>query len=212
MKQIIVDEYLLSDGSIDVASLREDLFDYFNTLHYMLSDTEFDAIASHALGWIQDHLANHDVFERSVQSKAMEMSSGDHHADYYKALLLRRDQLLAARDVFREYTSKLREIFSDDRESVLQSLKRFDFDHGIYLRAVEYAQVRDEQLMDYETLLEGEIEDIEAAIASEEQYMDLESADGDSTEKPKKRVRKSASSTGSAEKKTKSKRFFHKNI
>ncbi len=209
MRELIVDEYLLPDGSVDVVALRDDLFDYFNTLHYMLSDTEFDMIASHALGWIQDHLKDGSVFDGSVQAKAHEMSSGDHHGDYYKALILRRDQLLAARDVFREYTSRLREIFSDDRENVIAALKQFDFETGIYLRATEYANARNQAMQDYGLMLDSELEDVEEAIAQEEQFMNLDS--GDTEEKPKKRTTRKTTSTTSA-KKAKTKRYFHRNI
>jgi hypothetical protein len=212
MKQIIADEYIQDDGSIDIASLRHDLFDYFNTLHYMLSDTEFDLIARHALGWIQDHLADHNVFEDSIRSKAREISSGDHHGDYYRALILRRDQLLAARDVFREYTSRLREIFSDDREQVLASLHAFNFEEGIYLRATEYAQARDQAVQDFGTLLDGEIEEIESAIENEEQILDLETADRSELEKPVRKPRLKKSEDSVAEKKPRSRRYFHRNI
>lgn len=209
MKQLVVDEYIQPDGSVDVASLREDLFDYFNTLHYMLTDTEFDHIAQHALSWIQQHLSSHDVFDNSVQLKAFEMSSGDHHGDYYKALLMRRDQLLAARDVFREYTSRLREIFSDDRDAVLRSLQEFNFDDGIYLRAVAYAEARNQSMDDYENLLEGEIEEIEAAIDQEEQLLDMESGDTEASEKPKRKYTRKSDDPA---KKTKTKRLFHRSI
>lgn len=212
MRQIIADEYIQPNGSIDIASLRNDLFDYFNTLHYMLSDTEFDLIARHALAWIQDHLADHSVFENSVRTKASEIASGDHHGDYYKALILRRDQLLAARDVFREYTSRLREIFSDDRENVLAALNAFNFEEGIYLRATEYAQARDQALADYKTLLDGEIEEVESAIDQEEQALNLENGDSDSVETTPRRSRAKKDTAASEPKKPRSRRYFHRNI
>lgn len=212
MRQIIADEYIQPNGSIDIASLRNDLFDYFNTLHYMLSDTEFDLIARHALAWIQDHLADHSVFENSVRTKASEIASGDHHGDYYKALILRRDQLLAARDVFREYTSRLREIFSDDRENVLAALNAFNFEEGIYLRATEYAQARDQALADYKTLLDGEIEEVESAIDQEEQALNLENGDSDPVETTPRRSRVKKDTAASEPKKPRSRRYFHRNI
>ena len=206
MKQVIFNEYIHPDGSVDVHALRQDLFDYFNTLHYMLSDTEFDTIAQHALGWLQDHLSTHEVFERSVRSKAYDISSGDHHADYYKALLIRRDQLLAARDVFREYTFKLRDIFTDQRDQVLESLKKFNFEEGIYLRAVEYSRAREQALANYDAFLEGEIADLNDAIELEESYLNLESADNDNT------ASAGTPSKGENVKKTRVKRTFHRNI
>jgi hypothetical protein len=164
MKPLVVTEYILDDGHIDTHTLREDLYDYFNTLHYMLSDTEFDHISQFAKQWINEHLSDHITFEQSVRAKAWELNSGDHLSDYYTALLLRRDQLLAARDVFREYTRFLRDIFSDERENVMKALKGFDFDKGIYLRAEEYQKAREKLLTEYNKTLNKEIESIETAL------------------------------------------------
>ncbi len=210
MKPLNATEYLLDNNHVDIVSLREDLFDYFNTLHYMLSDTEFDHISRFARSWIDDHLADHDRLESSVRSKAREISSGDHVADYYLALLQRRDQLLAARDVFREYTSYLRDIFSEDRDVVINALQSFDFNGGIYLRALEYQKARDAALQLYGQSLDQEIADIEKTIASGDAYMEV--ADS----KPKRQSKSKTTSTKAAASKAKTgetkKRLFRKSI
>ncbi|MDQ3099576.1 MAG: hypothetical protein M3Q44_07580 [bacterium] len=172
MKSINVNEYILTNGHVDIASLREDLYDYFNTLHYMLSDTEFDHISQFARSWIDSHLENKSRIESSVKSKALEIASGDHVADYYLALLQRRDQLLAARDVFREYTSYLRDIFSEDRDLVMKALQAFDFDSGIYLRAIEYHKAREAAMQVYEESINQELADIERSIALGDSMME----------------------------------------
>lgn len=205
MRSINANEYILTNGHVDMITLRDDLHDYFNTLHYMLSDTEFDHISNFAKSWIESHLSDQDRLIASVRSKAHEISSGDHLADYYQALLQRRDQLLAARDVFREYTSYLRDIFSEDRNIVMNVLKSFDFDHGIYLRALEYQKAREAAVQLYNQSLDQELADIEKSIAFEDAR--LEKADTNE---------KSSSVSGKSTAKSKSsvpkKRLFRKSL
>jgi len=211
MKPLIADEYLDSRGTVDVIALREDLFDYFNTLHYMLSDTEFDQIAHFARDWIEEHLVDSERIDKSIRHKAHEMSSGDHFNDYYQALLIRRDQLLAARDVFREYTRNLRDIFTENRENVLESLQKFDFDQGIYLRAIEYHAARNELSNSYNEMLSDELLEVESLIENAEQSLELEGADHQKSDLPERRSKASKNSSDIASKK-KSSRFFHRNI
>lgn len=208
MRPINPNEYILNNGQVDIVSLREDLFDYFNTLNYMLSDTEFDHISQFARSWIDSHLEDHAKLEASVKSKAHEISSGDHQADYYLALLQRRDQLLAARDVFREYTGYLRDIFSEDRDVVMKALQSFDFEGGIYLRALEYQKAREASEQLYEQSLDQELEDIEQSIAQSE--ISLDSADSAEEEKSAKKA-KSPKSAVAKSGETK-KRLFKKSL
>ena len=63
----------------------------------------FDQILSlHEIieAWITDHVDSPERFEFSVLSKAAEISSGNDDADYFNALIIRHDQLLAAVTVF----------------------------------------------------------------------------------------------------------------
>jgi hypothetical protein len=211
MKPIIHTEYILKDGLVDASALREDLFDYFNTLHYMLSETEFDHISQFAKNWIDEHLADWDTFENSVKTKAWEINSGDHVGDYYQALLLRRDQLLAARDVFREYTRFLRDIFGDDRDNVMKALQNFNFDEGVYLRAKEYHEVRDSLMQKYDKLLEGELEDIEKEIARVDGGLEIADAPAKKKRAPRKTAAKKEKEVEPKEKKT-TRRYFRKSI
>jgi hypothetical protein len=201
MKPLVVTEYILDNGTVDAHSMREDLFDYFNTLHYMLSDTEFDHISQYAKQWISEHLSDSETFERSIKAKAWEMNSGDHLLDYYNALILRRDQLLAARDVFREYTRFLRDIFSEERDNVMNSLKSFDFDSGIYLRAQEYQHAREKLLTEYNKELDKELTLIEKSIGK----LDDKIASGDTL----KKTRASKEKSDDGEKKS-TRRYFKK--
>ncbi len=209
MKPLNSNEYILTNGHVDLVSLREDLYDYFNTLHYMLSDTEFDHISQFAKSWINSHLEDHDRLESSIRSKASEIATGDHIADYYLALLQRRDQLLAARDVFREYTSYLRDIFSEDRDLVMSALQSFDFDSGIYLRALEYQKARESAERVYEQSLNKELADVERTIAESDSRMEVADA-------PKKSHAKKTDLTKTVVPKFKSgetkKRLFRKSL
>jgi hypothetical protein len=210
MKPIVIHEYILPDNTVDTSSLREDLFDYFNTLHYMLSDTEFNHISDFAKDWMDSHLLTHDHLENSVKEKAHELSTGNDISDYFNALLIRRDQLLAARDVFREYTALLRDVFSEEREAVMKHLASFDFDKGVYLRAEEYHKAREKALKEYAKNVDSELLLIEKEIAA------VDDALSESVEsKPKKKRAATKKSTISTRKKKtvgKSGRYFHKSI
>lgn len=210
MKPLVAHEYMLPNNYVDLSALREDLYDYFNTLHYMLSDTEFDHISSFAKGWLDSHLADHSVLENSIRQKAYEISSGNSEADYFLALLQRRDQLLAARDVFREYTSLLRDIFSEQRESVLKQLSNFDFNEGIYLRALDYHKAREKAMADYEKALAQELSIIEAALNQEDKKIAAEVSEM-AEEKPK-RTRKKSTTVKARKSEGKTGRYFHKSI
>lgn len=52
--------------------------------------------------WIHDHLDAPERFEFSVQTKALELNSGDQDYDYYMALMIRHDQFLSVVLVFEE--------------------------------------------------------------------------------------------------------------
>jgi hypothetical protein len=210
MKSINANEYILTNGHVDIATLREDLYDYFNTLHYMLSDTEFDHISQFARSWIDSHLEDPSRIESSVRNKAVEIGSGDHIADYYLALLQRRDQLLAARDVFREYTSYLRDIFSEDRDLVMKALKAFDFDTGIYLRAIEYHKAREAAMKIYEQSINDELADIEKTIATGDIVMEPGDAPAKKRASRKSTATKKASIKGKTEEPKK--RLFKKSM
>ncbi len=214
MKSLNIEEYIVSGNKINSESLRKDLYDYFNTLHYMLSDTEFDQISAYAKGWIDANLLTPEHFENSIRSKAHDISSGNDLTDYYHALLIRHDQLLAARDVFREYTSLLRGIFSDEREGVIKKLKVFDFDNGIYLRAIEYQKNRESLFLNYEKSLEMEIIDIENEIAAVDNVLTDKLDEIQLSNHPVKSTNSKAKVTPPTKKMAtgKSARLFHKSI
>lgn len=60
--------------------------------------------------WIQDHVDTPERLEFSIQTKALEVNSGDQNYDYQLALTIRHDQLLAAVLVFQEAVSMLQEL------------------------------------------------------------------------------------------------------
>jgi len=51
-------------------------------------------------GWFNDHVAEPATFDFSIKQKAVEIGSGDENYDYYMALTIRHDQLLAAVQTF----------------------------------------------------------------------------------------------------------------
>lgn len=137
-------EYLDLQENVLSQQLREDLAEFLETIEYMLLNTEFHDMAIHARNWRTDHLEADHLFDQFIQSKAWEINSGDHVADYYEALRMRRDQLLALRDIYKEYLNVLSSIYSQNRDFASDIMKKFDFDTGLYLRAKDYEKARKE--------------------------------------------------------------------
>ena len=137
-------EYLDYDLNVRSQDLRKDVLEFLETIEYMLLNTEFHEIALFARNWRTSHLDEHHLFDRFIQEKAWEISSGDHVSDYYQALLMRRDQLLALRDVLKEYLNVLSLVYSQDRERAAEQMNAFDIHSGIFLRAQDYKRARDE--------------------------------------------------------------------
>lgn len=139
-------EYLDYDLNVRSQELREDVLEFLETIEYMLLNTEFHDMALFARNWRSNHLDEHHLFDRFIQEKATEIGSGDHLSDYFEALLMRRDQLLALRDVLKEYLNVLSTVYSQDRERAPHHMSQFDIHSGVLLRAQDYKRARDEVL------------------------------------------------------------------
>lgn len=137
-------EYLDLQENVLAQQLREDLAEFLETIEYMLLNTEFHNMAIHARDWRTNHLEADHQFDQFIQSKAWEINSGDHLADYFEALRMRRDQLLALRDIYKEYLNVLSSIYSQNRDFASDIMNKFDFDTGLYLRAKDYEKARKE--------------------------------------------------------------------
>lgn len=73
-------------------------------------------------GWINDHVDSVERLEFSISSKAAELASGDDLHDYYMALTIRHDQLLACVEVLGDAVVKLGEIIKmNDNQAILES-------------------------------------------------------------------------------------------
>lgn len=165
-------EYLDYDLNVRSHELREDILEFLETIEYMLLNTEFHDIAMFARNWRSNHLDEHHLFDRFIQEKAWEIGSGDHVSDYYQALLMRRDQLLALRDVLKEYLNVLSMVYSQDREKAPSQMNLFDIHSGIVLRAQDYQRARDEVLQakrQQQQSLDDQIERIEVKIFNDDE-------------------------------------------
>lgn len=60
--------------------------------------------------WMEDHVDSKEDFDFSVQAKAVEINSGNQDYDYFMALLIRHDQLLATVLVYEEVIKKFETI------------------------------------------------------------------------------------------------------
>jgi hypothetical protein len=137
-------EYIDLDHNVYSTALREDLLEFLETVEYMLLNTEFHEIALYVRGWRLHNMAEDHLFDRFIREKAYEIASGNPEEDYYNALAMRRDQLLALRDVLKEYLNVLSSLYSQNREEVVNAMRQFDLNTGIYLRAIDYEKARKE--------------------------------------------------------------------
>ena len=74
---------------------------------WRLAVGEITTLDQQIKGWIDDHVDSDERMEFSIASKAAEISSGNEMFDYYHALMVRHDQLLACVEVFCEAAEKL---------------------------------------------------------------------------------------------------------
>lgn len=137
-------EYIDLDHNVHSTTLREDLLEFLETIEYMLLNTEFHEIALYARDWRLHNLAEDHLFDRFISEKAYEIASGNSEQDYFNALAMRRDQLLALRDVLKEYLNVLSSLYSQNREEAVDTMRQFDLNTGIYLRAMDYEKARKE--------------------------------------------------------------------
>lgn len=149
----IVNEFVSDDGHLDKEALRVYVLDRFRELHrrvdYLLSNPTYkkhwlaihDKLLSngndddkqavneisnlHELieEWIGHFVDTPERLEFSVQTKAMEISSGDQQADYFYALTARHDQLLCAVEVFDRAVENLSDILQLPTDEAIKSGK-----------------------------------------------------------------------------------------
>ncbi len=99
--------------------------------------------------WINDNVDSPERFEFSIQAKATEISSGNQDYDYWAALTIRHDQLLAAVVIFEEALAKLSSlIHTEPAEAVNSPDLKYFAEHTsperIFKAAEEIYQLRNQ--------------------------------------------------------------------
>mgnify|MGYP001213456277 CR=1 FL=1 len=99
-------------------------------------------------GWNSDHCESIERLEFSIASKAAELATGDDNQDYYTALTIRHDQLLACTQVMDTAIENLGQLVKlDNMEEMIQSepfgwFMNKDIDTYIYESAREVYELR----------------------------------------------------------------------
>ena len=99
--------------------------------------------------WIKTAVESPERFEMFIKIKAAEVGSGDEKHDYYEALLIRHDQLVALREVLgtllkhidRWLTMRAEEVVEDE---VYVGLIDYSIEQQIYLEAQRIHRLRTE--------------------------------------------------------------------
>lgn len=102
---------------------------------------EIKDLPTRLTNWLKDSVEDSSRFEIFVILKAGELSSGDKDYDYYYALMIRHDQLLAACSIFRQSLANIQSIFKvEDPKNIINDpaftyFADYTFDEKIYLTA-----------------------------------------------------------------------------
>ena len=99
--------------------------------------------------WIREGVSSPERFEFFVLSKATELSTGDTDKDYYHALMIRHDQLLAVTLVFKQALEELKECTKLEANQMMYSphfqfFMESDIDSRIFTLAEQFFQIRRE--------------------------------------------------------------------
>jgi len=104
---------------------------------------EIVTLDSQIQGWIDEHVDSDERIEFSIATKAAEISSGNEVYDYYYALMVRHDQLLACVEIFRQASEGLAQLakMSDVGEMVDSSAFGFFVEKTISQHIYETAKI-----------------------------------------------------------------------
>ncbi len=106
------------------------------------------ALADTIRGWNAEHCESAERMEFSIASKAAELATGNDDQDYYTALTIRHDQLLACIQVMDEAIKNLGKLVKLDSMEEIIATEQFDWfvvkgiDTYIYERAREVYDLR----------------------------------------------------------------------
>lgn len=110
---------------------------------WQLAVGEIITLSDQIRGWINDHVDSDERMEFSIASKAAEISSGNEVYDYFHALMVRHDQLLACVEVFKEATENLAKItkLADVGEIIESEYFKFFTTKTISQHIYEFAKI-----------------------------------------------------------------------
>lgn len=105
--------------------------------------SEMFSLTEQITGWLNDHVDSEERMEFSIASKAAEISSGNEMFDYFQAMLVRHDQLLACVEIFKEATKNLAELskLSDIGEIVTHSSFEYFCEKSLSNHIYELAKI-----------------------------------------------------------------------
>lgn len=97
--------------------------------------------------WEKESVESDQRFDFFIVSKASELASGDEVKDYYHALLIRHDQLLAVVEVFQEAINFLEEIVTNEikyvpNSSQINFFSKWSVEKRIFITAENFYKLR----------------------------------------------------------------------